>query len=485
MPVLSPENTFVKENQQDASPVDSQNIDKTDEINKINKIDKDLAAAVPNKSLIMVNQLGTLSGLKHILLSRFDKLFKPAQPIKPAQSEKLASTVRLNVVKTKVKNRKKKPLPPGQRLIRAMAVALALVGGQEILQPLLAPCESTARGATHAVPIAPPFTMSSELSDAKQQVEEACKIKRLTPGMFAIDPKTGAYVDFNGARQFPAASMIKVPVLVALFTAIDRGDVDPKTIMTIRQDLVGGGSGHLQYRPVGTKLPLSTVSELMIIISDNTATNMIIDLVGGKDVVNKKFNSWGLKSTSISNWLPDLTGTNKTSPRDLVYLLARVDHGEILSPASRARMLEIMTHTKTRTLINPVLPPGVKLAHKTGDIGGMVGDTGIVTSINGSKIYMAFQVERPHNDRRANELIRKLAGITWNGFVHEPGFDEMSPEMARNKPIEVIKVGAHAPNFGGVGGRVKGVGTDMLKTEPRVPSESYSEAVETPGNLAK
>ena len=465
---MSPEKDSLQENQQDVSPVDPPNID------------------VPSQSLIKVSQLGTLSGLKPLLFSRFDQLFKPvkpAQPIKAAQSikaEQLASTVRLDVVKGK--KRKKKALPPGQRLIRAMAVALALVGGQEVLQPLLGPCESTARGATHAVPIAPPYTLSSELSDAKQQVEEACKIKRLTPGMFAIDPKTGAYVDFNGSRQFPAASMIKVPVLVALFTAIDRGDVDPKTIMTIRQDLIGGGSGHLQYRPVGTKLPLSTVSELMIIISDNTATNMIIDLVGGKDVVNKKFNSWGLKNTSISNWLPDLTGTNKTSPRDLVYLLARVDHGEILSPASRARMLEIMTHTKTRTLINPVLPPGVKLAHKTGDIGGMVGDTGIVTSINGSKIYMAFQVERPHNDRRANELIRKLAGITWNGFVHEPGFDEMSPEMAKNQPIAVIKAGAHTSN---VGGRVKGTGTDMLKTEPRVPSESLQRSSRTTALMAQ
>jgi beta-lactamase class A len=456
MPVLSPENTSVTENQQDASPLDQPNSE---------------AAGIPSKSQIIVSQLQTLSGLKPLLLSRFDTLFKPVKAQAPG---KIHASV---VVKPKSKKRKKRPLPPGQRLIRAMAVALALVGGQEVLQPLLGPCESTAHGATHAVAIAPPFTMSSELADAKQQVDDACKVKRLTPGIFAIDPKTGAYIDFNGGRQFPAASMIKVPVLVALFTAIDHGDVDAKTILTIRQDLVGGGSGHLQYRPVGTKLPLSTVSELMIIISDNTATNMIIDLVGGKEVVNKKFTAWGLKNTSISNWLPDLTGTNKTSPHDLVYLLARVDRGEILSPASRARMFEIMTHTKTRTLINPALPPGVKLSHKTGDIGSMVGDTGVITSINGSKIYMAVQCERPHNDRRANELVRKLAAIAWNGFVHEPGFDEAKPELAKNQPVEVLKVGAHASN---VGGRVKGVGTEMLKTEPRVPSESYSEAVEQP-----
>jgi beta-lactamase class A len=394
---------------------------------------------------------------KLVKTSRFDQLFKPVSKSVPA-------------VKGKGKKRKK-PLPPGQRLVRALALAMVLVGGQEILQPMLGPCESTAHGATHAVPISPPFAMTGELADVKKQVEEACKIKRLTPGMFAIDPKSGAFIDYNGSRQFPAASMIKVPVLVALFTAIDRGDVDAKTILTIREDLVGGGSGHLQYRPVGTKLPLSTVSELMIIISDNTATNMIIDLVGGKEAVNKKFASWGLKHTSVSNWLPDLTGTNKTSPYDLVYLLARVDRGEILSPASRARMFEIMSHTKTRTLINPSLPPGVKLAHKTGDIGGMVGDTGVITSINGSKLYVAFQVERPHNDRRANELIRKLSGITYNGFAAEPGFDVAKP---KDKDSVLVKVVAPTAT---IGGRVKG--TDLLKTTPRVPSESYSEAIET------
>ncbi len=219
--------------------------------------------------------------------------------------------------------RRKRPTPPGQRLLKAVALALALVGGQEILQPLLGPCESTARGATRAVPLAPPFAMTGEIADVKQQVEEACNLKKLTPGVFAIDPKTGAYVDYNGGREFPAASMIKVPVLVALLTAIDRGDVDAKANLVMRQELVGGGSGHLQWRPVGTKLPLSQVTELMIIISDNTATNMIIDLLGGKAMLNKKFASWGLKQTSISNWLPDLGGTNKTSPLDLVCRMAR------------------------------------------------------------------------------------------------------------------------------------------------------------------
>jgi len=373
---------------------------------------------------------------------------------------------------SKSKSKRKRPLPPGQRLIRCMAIALALVAGQEVLQPVLGPCESTAHGATRAVPLAPPFAMTGELADTQKVVEEACKIRKLTPGIFAIDPKSGAYVDHNGSREFPAASMIKVPVLVALFSAIDRGEVDSKAILTMRQDLVGGGSGHLQWRPVGTKLPLSQVSELMIIISDNTATNMIIDLLGGKDVCNKKFASWGLKKTNINNWLPDLEGTNKTSPYDLVYLLARVDRGEILSPASRARMLAIMERTKTRTLLPQGLGPGAKIAHKTGDIGSMVGDTGIITAANGGKYIVAVQVQRPHNDRRANELVRKLSGITYGGFV---------TGQAAPQSMEIAKTRTSLPERASAAVKPDGTsGGDLLRTEPRVHSETY---VETPSGV--
>lgn len=318
--------------------------------------------------------------------------------------------------KAKIKRRRNRPLPPGQRLLRILAATGLLVLGQAIVHPLTGPCESTTGGAALQVPLAAPFALTTPLSDLRTEVEGVCQVKKLTPGVFAIDPKTGAYLDYSGTQQFPAASMIKVPVLVALFSAIDHGDIDPKRILTMKTEHVGGGSGHLQWRPVGTKLPLMDVAELMIIISDNTATNMIIDLLGGQAAANKKFQQWGLKNTVINNPLPDLTGTNKTSPYDLVYLLARVERGELMGDTWRKRMRQIMERTKTRTLINQGLPPGAKLAHKTGDIGSMVGDTGVITTPDGRHLIMAMQVQRPHNDRRANELIRKVTAIVYNGF---------------------------------------------------------------------
>jgi hypothetical protein len=124
-------------------------------------------------------------------------------------------------------------------------------------------------------------------------------------------------------------------------------------------------------------------------------------------------------------------------------------------------MLQIMERTKTRTLLPQGLPPGTKISHKTGDIGSMVGDTGIITEVSGGKYIIAIQVERPHNDRRANELVRKLSGITYRGFTtgQEPRLDKDLASQKNGSRTSMRNGGT--------------AGSDLLLTEPRVPSEVY------------
>jgi beta-lactamase class A len=262
-----------------------------------------------------------------------------------------------------------------------------------------------------------PFNLSEALEGLELRMRLLSDQPKLHMGAFAIEPKSGRYVSVDGDKSFAAASMIKVPVLVKLLKAMDAGEVSLDETLVLRSDLVGGGSGYLQWRPVGTKVSMKEAMETMIIFSDNTATNLIIDRLGGKDVCNRDFAFWGLKNTYISNWLPDLEGTNKTSPFDLVQILARVDKGEILSTANRTRMLSIMERTRIKTLLPVGLPPGAKISHKTGDIGSLVGDCGIITSPDGHRFIACVQVARPHNDRRANELIRQVAKILYPGMV--------------------------------------------------------------------
>jgi beta-lactamase class A len=258
--------------------------------------------------------------------------------------------------------------------------------------------------------------LTQSLDQLQTKLQQCAALKNLRTGVFVTDQASGRYVDLNGREAYPAASMIKLPIYAALLAAVDQGKINPDQMLEIKQENVTGGSGWLQWRAVGSKISVRDTADLMIIISDNTATNMLIDLLGGKEACNRQFDEWGLTKTHINNLLGDFEGTNTTSPYDLVYLLARIDRGELISAQSKKWMYQTMQRTKIRTLIPPGLGPGSKIAHKTGDIASMVGDVGIVTAANGQKYFISVQVQRPHNDRRANLLIRGLSKMIYQTF---------------------------------------------------------------------
>lgn len=229
-----------------------------------------------------------------------------------------------------------------------------------------------------------------------------------------FDADSGNYADVNGRKPIAAASVIKIPLLVAFLQDIDEGKARFDEQLEISKDVTVGEAGTLQYQPSGTKISaLETLSE-MIIHSDNTATNMIMKKIGGREAANQRFKSWGLTATVINNPLPDLEGTNTTSPYDLVNLLAMVDRGKLISPRSRDRLMDIMRRPVTDTLLPRGIGEGARIVHKTGDIRSVVGDAGIIDMPSGKRYIMAALVKRPDNDQRANELIRKVSRTTYD-----------------------------------------------------------------------
>ncbi|NER79061.1 MAG: serine hydrolase [Leptolyngbya sp. SIO1D8] len=244
---------------------------------------------------------------------------------------------------------------------------------------------------------------------------ELVSLEAMTPGLsqsiFFYDLDTGNYVDLNGTSAVSAASTIKVPILVAFLEAVDAGNLRLDQALTLQEDLIGGGSGEMQTHEIGSQYTALEVATEMIINSDNTATNMMIALLGGQASLNQRFQAWGLSATVFRNALPDLEGTNTTSSADLVRLMALVDQGEILNMRSRDRMLSIMQRTYNRTLIPDGLgDEGAITFNKTGDIGGVLGDIALIDAPNGKRYALGVLVTRPHNDGRANELIRRVAG---------------------------------------------------------------------------
>jgi beta-lactamase class A len=350
---------------------------------------------------------------------------------------------------------RRRGLPPGQKLLILLgvgglscALTLSLWQARPNIAQQLPPANETITAVALAAGVAPaplavaalpaasqmPFALKEPATELTQQLTEVANKPKLHAGIFIAEPDTGRYVDIDSHRAYSAASMIKLPVLVSLLRAIDGGQVRFDQMLTIRDDLKGGGSGYLQYRPSNTKISLADTAQLMMTISDNTATNMIIDLLGGKERCNADFAQWGLANTRINDWLPDLAGTNITSPYDLALLLAKVDSGQLLSTGSRSWLFATLEKNKIRTLLPQGIPPGCKIADKTGDIASLVGDAGIITTPTGKRYIAVVAVERPWNDRRANAMIREISKCAYGCITGDvEGVKQLEQQQQRQQ----------------------------------------------------
>ena len=257
--------------------------------------------------------------------------------------------------------------------------------------------------------------LNQELGALKTQVQVlATENPTLTAGIFLVDLDTGSYLNFNGDTAFASASTIKVPILVAFFQAVEDGKVQLDQTLTLKSEHIVGGSGDMQDDAPGKKYSALEVAKKMIVVSDNTATNMMIELLGGAEVLNQQFANWGLRATFIHNNLPDLEGTNTTSPQDLINIIAQIDRGSLVSVKSRDRILQIMRQTKNDSLLPRGLGEGSVIAHKTGNINTMLADAGMVDLPNGKRYLVAVMVKHPPDtEKPAQTLIRDISRMSY------------------------------------------------------------------------
>ena len=201
-------------------------------------------------------------------------------------------------------------------------------------------------------------------------------------GVVILDPATGDRISVHGNVVFTQASAIKLPVLVELMRQVEAGEQNLDEVVTLAASDIVPGSGVLQHLTPGkASLSLRDVATLMVTVSDNTATNMVIDRVGmGK--VGAEMARLGLSSTKLQRKMQDRTAweenrENLSTPDDQARLLELLHKGEILSAKSREEIDRILTIPKPGQL-RTLLPEGTKVAHKTGTLSGVVVDVGIV-----------------------------------------------------------------------------------------------------------
>ena len=311
--------------------------------------------------------------------------------------------------------------------LRLLAPRLALGASSQAPRPEPAPgfgtgaARSTARGAELGR-----FEPKTELTALSQRWQQLAAVhKDLTASGFLLVLDDGRFAQLQSDLPLPAASSIKTPILLLALKALDGGQLRWSEPLAMTKEVVGGGAGWMASRPVGTRFPLFEAATEMIRVSDNTATNLLIKRLGGKQVVNQRFAAQGLTATVVNNWLPDLGGTNTTSARDLARTIALVDTGETLGTRSRDLFREILGTSRTNTLIPLGLLQGlgrdgadpdaelrgfgVTAYNKTGDIGIAYADGALVQLPTGARAVLAFMVKGPFNDPRSTDLIRAMA----------------------------------------------------------------------------
>ncbi|MBN3885162.1 MAG: serine hydrolase [Nostoc sp.] len=275
--------------------------------------------------------------------------------------------------------------------------------------------EDIAIKSTDASTFAGVVNLGQEMAGITSQIRTLlASYKTLNPGIFFLDLDTGNYIDINGEKRFAAASTIKFPLLVALFQEIDAGRIKLTDKLVMRRDLKVGESGIMQYKPIGTKFSVLETATLMMTISDNTATNLVLDRLGGAAKVSQRFRSWGLQNTALRNLLPDIGGTNTTSSKDLVRLAALVSNNRLLSPTSRNQVLGIMRRVKTNSLLPAGIGQGATIAHKTGTLRFIIGDAGIIQMPNGKSYLAGVLVQRPNYDPKAGDFVREVSRRVYN-----------------------------------------------------------------------
>ncbi|MBR1424160.1 serine hydrolase [bacterium] len=238
------------------------------------------------------------------------------------------------------------------------------------------------------------------------------------PSVYVWDYETQNYADVNASEIYSAASIIKIPVLIDLFQSIEAGQVSLDEDMPLTEYYRTEGSGNLQFKARDSKYTIDKLAKLMITDSDNSATNMIMSRVGSMTDVNQAIRNWGLSDTELHTWLPDLKGTNHTTSKDLARMLYNIDDNEkFLTESSKQKIFEYMGQVKNNRLIQAGLGSGAKFLHKTGDIGTMLGDAGIVIAPGGKKYIVVILANRPHNAVEGKDFIVHASDIIYKYMV--------------------------------------------------------------------
>jgi beta-lactamase class A len=255
-----------------------------------------------------------------------------------------------------------------------------------------------------------------------------------TLGVGVLDYQSGAEWRFNADRWFHAASLIKLPVLVALFQAFDQGRFNHNARLSVRNRFLSVADGNPfrvelardsdpdVHAAIGRTLRLGELAQRMIVRSSNLATNLLVDLLG-VDAIRASLSSIGVDGIDVRRGVEDDRAferdiNNRVTPRGVVHLLRAIVGSPAISPEASSRMIDILLDQQFAGTIVPGLPEPIRavarVAHKTGDISTASHDAGIVF-LPGRPPYIVSILVESSGDARD----RLEAAVTASTAIYE------------------------------------------------------------------
>jgi beta-lactamase class A len=237
---------------------------------------------------------------------------------------------------------------------------------------------------------------SPGMSGLEQQLSSLVANKSADVGIAALDLKSGESISIRGDVPFPMASTVKVGVAALYLAQVDH--------------TIGG-------------VPVRSLMARMIIHSDNRATDILLKDLGGPSALHDWLRDNGVSGLRVDRTIAQLLGDRRdlwdrrdsATPHAMVDLLGRIYRAELIKPASRNYLLDLMSRCETgKNRMKALLPNGTPVEHKTGTLNGLADDVGFITLPDGRRIAIAI-FTRGGSDRP--RTIAEAARTIYDGFA--------------------------------------------------------------------
>jgi len=302
-------------------------------------------------------------------------------------------------------------------------------------------------------------------SESDRLLAEVTRLAKITDGVVGVSAlhlESNRRFAVRGDDRFPMASSFKVPIAVQLLARVDRGEVRLDQMVNIEPHDLHPGSGTLSalFNHPGVSLSVRNLLELMLLISDNSATDIVLRLAGGPAAVTAKMRELDIAGINVdrptvsliadwagatlppeNEWTPGLFGKlfdsvsaaqrqeahdrfnldprDTAQPNAMAALLEKIYRKQLHKPETASLLLDILYRCQTGDArIKGILPPGTEVAHKTGSIGGTINDVGIVSlPDDAGHVVLALFVKQGTKSEASERAIAQISRAIYDYFL--------------------------------------------------------------------